>query len=67
MDRSKDVFAWSYEEMIGLNTDIVAHLLLQPEHKPVKQKLRRMEPEWNLKREEIVKQLDAGFFEVTDY
>lgn len=53
--------------MIGLNTDIVAHLLLQPEHKPVKQKLRRMEPEWNLKREEIVKQLDAGFFEVTDY
>lgn len=39
LNEFKDVFAWSYEDMPGLNTDIVVHrLLLRPECKPVKQK-----------------------------
>lgn len=52
--------------MPGLNTDIVVHhLTLKPECKPVKQKLRRVKPEWTMKvKEEVVKQLNAGFLEL---
>lgn len=55
--------------MSGLNTDVVVHCLpLQPGCGPIKQKLRRMKPEWNLRiKEEVVKQLEAGFLEVTNY
>ena len=53
----KDVFAWSYEDMPGLNTDIVQHHLpIDPTKQPVKQKLRRLKPEWSLKvKEEVMK------------
>ena len=65
----KDVFAWSYQDMPGLNTDIVVHKLpLKPECKPVQQKLRRMRPEMLLKiKEEVKKQFDAGFLQVSKY
>ncbi|XP_052485191.1 uncharacterized protein LOC105778992 [Gossypium raimondii] len=65
----KDVFAWSFQDMPGLNTDIVVHKLpLKPECKPVQQKLRRMRPEMLLKiKEEINKQFDAGFLQVSKY
>jgi hypothetical protein len=37
-----DVFAWSYEDMPGLDTNIVVHKIpLEEGCKPVKQKLRR--------------------------
>ncbi|WRX11667.1 G-patch domain - like 1 [Theobroma cacao] len=64
-----DVFAWSYQDMTRLNTDIIAHKLpLKPECKPIKQKLRRMKPEMMLKiKEEVKKQFDAGFLEVVKY
>jgi len=40
----RDVFAWFYQDMPGLDPDIVQHKLpLKPECPPVKQKLRRME------------------------
>jgi len=52
----QDVFAWSYQDMPGLNTDIVVHKLpLIQDMKPVKQKLRRLKPEWSLKIKEEVK------------
>lgn len=36
--------------------------------RPVKQKLRKMKPQWNMKiKQDVVKQLDEGFLEVTDY
>ena len=62
----KDVFAWSYQDMPGLDADIVVHRLpLRPECIPVKQKLRRMKPELLLKvRDDIKKQFDAGFLAV---
>ncbi|XP_017428581.2 uncharacterized protein LOC108336620 [Vigna angularis] len=65
----KDVFAWSYNDMPGLDTDIVQHKLpLKPECLPVKQKLRRMKPEMSLKiKEEVQKQFDAGFLAVAKY
>ena len=52
-----DVFAWSYEDMPGLDPSIVQHCLpLLPHVRPVKQKLRRLHPKWSLKvKEEIQK------------
>ena len=64
-----DIFAWSYQDMPGLSTEIVEHQLpMRPEYKPVQQKLRRVKPEMLLKiKEEVKKQLDAGFLEVAKY
>ena len=64
-----DVFAWSYQDMPGLDIDIVVHRLpLREECMPIKQKLRRVKPEMLLKiKEEVKKQLDAGFLEVVKY
>ncbi|KAG8475773.1 hypothetical protein CXB51_032553 [Gossypium anomalum] len=65
----KDVFVWSYQDMPGLNTDIVVHRLpVKEECKPVQQKLRRMKPDVLLKiQEEVKKQFDAGFLRVVKY
>jgi len=65
----QDIFAWSYQDMPGLSSDIVQHRLpLNPEFSPVKQKLRRMKPETSLKiKEEVKKQFDAGFLAVARY
>ena len=44
-----DVFAWSYEDMLGLDPSIVQHRLPIMTHaRPVKQKLRRLHPRWSL-------------------
>ena len=53
----KEVFAWSYEDIPGIDTDIVQHCIItDPTMKPVKQKLRRMKLEWTLKiKEEVEK------------
>ena len=41
-----DVFAWSYQYMPGLDSEIVEHRFpLKPECPPVKQKLRRTHPD----------------------
>ena len=55
--------------MPRLDTDIVVHCLpLKEECAPVKQKLRRVKPEILLKiKEEVKKQLDTGFLEVSKY
>ena len=64
-----DVFAWSYEDMPGLDPSIVQHRLpLLPHVRPVKHKLRRLHPKWSLKmKEEIQKQLSVGFLSVVEY
>ncbi|KAA3472474.1 hypothetical protein EPI10_022952 [Gossypium australe] len=53
----KDVFAWSYEDMPGLSTDIAVHRLpIRRDYKPVQQKLRRMRLDIVLKiKEEVQK------------
>jgi hypothetical protein len=58
-----EVFAWSYEDMPRIDPDIVQRRIpTLPNIKLVKQKLRRMKPEWMLKiKEEVVKQLKVGF------
>ncbi|KAI5385203.1 hypothetical protein KIW84_071981 [Lathyrus oleraceus] len=64
-----DIFAWSYQDMPGLDTDIVVHKLpLRTDCPPVKQKLRRTRPDMAMKiKEEVQKQWDAGFLAVTNY
>lgn len=64
-----DVFSWSYQDMPELDNDImVHHLPLREEFPIVKQKLRRTHPDMALKiKEEVQKQLDAGFLVVSNY
>ena len=51
-----DVFVWSYQDILGLDTDIVVHRLpLREECMSVKQKLRMVKPEMFLKIKEEVK------------
>ncbi|XP_070023146.1 uncharacterized protein [Nicotiana sylvestris] len=65
----KDVFAWSYDDMLGLSTDLVIHKLpTDPAFPPVKQKLRKFKTDMSVKiKEEIIKQLDAKVIRVTRY
>ena len=52
-----DIFAWSYRDMPGLDTDIVVHRLpLKEGCSLVRQKLRRTHPDMSRKiREEVLK------------
>ncbi|XP_054811516.1 uncharacterized protein LOC129312805 [Prosopis cineraria] len=64
-----DVFAWSYKDMPGLDPSIASHKIpLLPKVEPKKQKLRRMNTGVSLQiKEEVIKQLEAGFLEVVTY
>ena len=64
-----NVFAWSYEDMPGLDPTIVQHHLpILPHAKQVTQKLRRLHPQWSSQvKEEIQKQLSVGFLSVVEY
>ncbi|KAG8498572.1 hypothetical protein CXB51_004858 [Gossypium anomalum] len=51
----KDIFAWSYQDMPGLSTDIVVHRLpIRQDCKPAQQKLRRMRLDIEVKYSEWV-------------
>ena len=55
LTKFKEVFAWSYEDRPRIDIDIVQHCIpTNPTMKPVKQKLRRIKPEWTLKIKEEV-------------
>ena len=64
-----EIFAWSYEDIPGLDNDIVVHRLPTKEgFLPVKQKVRRMRPEMSEKiKAELMKQFNVGFLAVTSY
>ncbi|XP_031405692.1 uncharacterized protein LOC116214426 [Punica granatum] len=66
----QEVFAWSYADMPGLDPSIVKHSLpLDTENFPPKrQHLRRQRAGLLLRiKEEVVKQINAGFLEVCNY
>ena len=69
LTKFKEAFAWLYEDMPGIDTDIVQYcILIDPTMKLVKQKLRRMKPEWTLKiKEEVEKQYNARFLRMVNY
>lgn len=56
-----DVFAWSYQDMSGLNINIMVHRLPLKEDCPlVKQRLRRTRPDMSMKiKEEVQTQHEA--------
>ena len=63
-----DVFAWSYEDMPGLDPSIVQTMPLLPHARLVKQKLRRLHSRWSLQvKENIQKQFSVGFLSVVEY
>ena len=52
----QEVFAWSYEDMSGIDPEIAQYHINTHSHTiPVKSKLRRMRTEWLLKIKEEVK------------
>ena len=59
----KEVFAWSYEDMLVIGPKIAHHHIdTHDQMVPIKQKLRRMRIEWLLKiKEEVTKQLKVRF------
>ena len=65
----KEIFAWSYQDMLGLDTEIVVHRIpVKPKCPPVQQALQRMKSEIILKiKEEVEKQLKAGFLTTIAY
>lgn len=68
--REKQIkFAWSYAEMPRVDLDLVMHhLSIAPRAKPVKQKLRKMNPQVTLLvKAELKKLLDVGFIQLLDY
>ena len=64
-----DVFTWEVSDMQGLSTNVLCHKLpINLGFDPVKQKTQRFKPELSLKiREEITKQIESRFVEVTQY
>ena len=59
----KEIFAWSYQDMLGLDTEIVIHRIpVKSECLLVRQALRRMKLKIILKfKEKVEKQLKTGF------
>jgi len=64
-----NVFAWSYNDMLGLDIDIIMHKIsLLVNSKPIKHKLMRLGLKLPLKfKDEIYTQLSASFIEVIKY
>jgi hypothetical protein len=67
--KNKDVFAWSHEDMLGIPLSVIAHkLMVDPSHRPVKQRRRTFAPERNQAiAEEVHKLLRAGFIREVNY
>uniref|UniRef100_A0A2N9G2A0 Reverse transcriptase domain-containing protein n=1 Tax=Fagus sylvatica TaxID=28930 RepID=A0A2N9G2A0_FAGSY len=69
LKNNKDVFAWSHENMPGINPSVISHKLnVDPSLRPVKQKRRVFVPERNNAiMEEVDKLLAANFIREVFY
>ena len=58
-----DVFAWSYEDMHGLDPQVAMHYFnIKPNAKPVKQQQRRFRPDiMKAIKTEVHKLIECGF------
>ncbi|KAL5565596.1 hypothetical protein UlMin_028760 [Ulmus minor] len=65
----RDVFAWSYEDMPGIDPNVIVHRLnIDPNFKPIKQKRRTFNAERYMAiNTEVEKLLKAGFIEEANY
>ena len=49
LKKREKVFAWDYEDMPGIDKDIVKHNIpIYPHVSPIKRNQRRLRPEWAL-------------------
>lgn len=66
---NSDVFAWSHEDMSGIDPSVIVHRLNEdPSYQPVKQRRRTFVPKWNQAiAEEVRKLLEVGFIREVDY
>ena len=64
-----DCFAWSHQDMTGIDPDMMIHQLrVDPDYPPVRQKRRKFAPERNLIiNEEVQKLLDNGAIKEVQY
>jgi hypothetical protein len=69
LKKNVDVFAWSHEDMPGIDPAIISHKLnIEPAAKPVKQKKRNFAPEGNRAiAEEVDKLMEADFIREVHY
>ena len=69
LDQSFDVFAWTSEEMSGVDPGVISHRLgLDPRARPVLQKQRKLTPERQVVvNEEVDKLLVAGVIREVHY
>jgi hypothetical protein len=69
LSKNRDIFAWSYEEMPGLDPSVTMHrLAMQKNYPPVKQGQRRYHPELLPQIEvEVDKLIPAGFIREVKY
>ena len=69
LKQHQEVFAWTYEDMPGLDPKLVEHrLVLKPDCKPIKQKLRKMDPRVAPQvKEGLEELLKAGFIRTIEY
>ena len=67
--RNKDVFAWTHQDMMGVDPEEASHHLnIDPKFPAVKQKQRRFAPEWNrIISEEVDRLLEVGAIEPCQY
>ena len=66
--KRQKVFTWSYDDMPGVDREIIEHQIPTYSHiMPIKQKQRRLRPKWVLLiKEEVEKQLKVKFLEMVD-
>jgi hypothetical protein len=66
--RNEDVFAWGHEDMPGIPPSVIVHrLMVDPSHRPIKQRRRSFAPERNQAvAEEVQKLLQDGFIREMD-
>ena len=68
LKKRQKVFAWGYEDMPGIDREITEHKIpIYPYILSIKQKERRLRPEWALLvKEEVQKKLKMKFLEVIE-
>ena len=66
---NQDCFAWSHKDMPGIDPEVTTHRLnVDPSHKPVKQKRRKLGIERNtIVNDEVRKLIEAGFIKEVQY
>ena len=69
LQENTEVFAWSYEDMLGISPDIICHRLsIDPKTKPVRQKQRSYDAErYEAMKAEVEKLKGIGFVREVNY